>query len=344
MPLPLEPTALPARAQAALFSPDAVKDATQQAMKELGDVAAPKLNKDCDVEQLDSVSFTHHFVDASGDKDMVNWHYVTAGDTGKEAIVFVHGIPDSWFMWHHQMAALAGEGYYCIGIDLKGFGQSDKEPGDYRVEGVAEQLHALLDTIGVQTFYLVSHDRGAVVADYLAADHPEGVKAHARCEQHLHHYHPLLSRHLDLMREAPYNRILDDPKQVVCMAYRGMSQGKNAVSTEELRRSVQEFSHAGIDRAVVRYLNASTTEQETKHRRKTQLAQWRCPVVIVNGAESPTQPVEFFADAKNYIPHAASVYVKIVDDAGHFFPMERPDKATEEIRGMLRLGREYSNR
>lgn len=342
MPVSVQPTPLSVRAQNALFTPDAVQDATRAAMIELGEVPTREPDKDDDVETLDGVSFMHHFVDAPGDYATVTWHYVTAGDSSNEAVVFVHGIPDSWFMWHHQMAALAKDRYYCIGTDLKGFGQSGKEPGDYRLEGLAEQLFAMLNTIGVKSFFLVSHDRGAIAADFIAAHHPESVKAYARCEQHLYHYNPLLSRHLDLMREAPYNHVLDDPKQVVCMAYRGMSQGKHTVSKEELVRSVQEFSYPGIDRAIVRYLNSSTPQQETQHRRDTQLAQWRCPVVLIYGANSPTQPREFFEGVDNYMPNAASVVVRFIGDAGHFFPMERPDVATEEIRRVLTLGKQHS--
>ena len=81
--------------------------------------------------------FKHHFVEAPADYTLITWHYVEAGHG--EPIVFLHGIPDSWYQWHHQMAALA-KTHRCIAVDLKGYGQSDKSPGDYRHEGVAEQM------------------------------------------------------------------------------------------------------------------------------------------------------------------------------------------------------------
>jgi pimeloyl-ACP methyl ester carboxylesterase len=242
------------------------------------------------------------------------------------------------------MASPAVEGYHCIGIDLEGFGQFGKQPGDYRLEGVAEHLDVMLTTIGIRSFYLGSHDRGAVAADFVAANHTDSVRGYARCEQHLYRYNPSLSRHLDLTREARYNHMLDNPKQILCMAYRGMSQGKYPVSSEQLRWSAQEFSYPGIDRVVVRYINSSTTEQKTKHRRNKQLSQWRCPVLSVIGAESPTQPREFFEGVESYIPNAACVRLKIVDGAGHFFPMERPEKATEEIRSMLMMCKEHDSK
>ena len=80
-----------------------------------------------------AVTFTHHFVTAPGDAEYLTWHYVEAGSG--EPIVFLHGIPDSWYQWHPQMAALAST-HRCIAVDLKGYGQSDKRPGDYRHEAL----------------------------------------------------------------------------------------------------------------------------------------------------------------------------------------------------------------
>ena len=52
-------------------------------------------------------------------------------------IVFLHGIPNALFQWHMQIARRAKTCRY-IAPDLKGYGQSEKGPGDYRHEGAAE--------------------------------------------------------------------------------------------------------------------------------------------------------------------------------------------------------------
>jgi hypothetical protein len=64
-------------------------------------------------EVIDGVAFTHHFVTAPGDAEYLTWHYVEAGSG--EPIVFLHGIPDSWYQWHPQMPALAST-HRCIVI------------------------------------------------------------------------------------------------------------------------------------------------------------------------------------------------------------------------------------
>lgn len=67
----------------------------------------------------------------------------------KPAVVFLHGIPDSWYLFHHQLNELAAY-YHVLSVDLKGCGQSEKSPGDYRHVGVADQLVGLLDVLGIE--------------------------------------------------------------------------------------------------------------------------------------------------------------------------------------------------
>ncbi|MEU4845738.1 alpha/beta fold hydrolase [Streptomyces gilvosporeus] len=50
----------------------------------------------------------------------VRWHLVECGPADGEAVVFLHGVPDSWRQWHHALEAL-GSTYRCIAIDLKGY-------------------------------------------------------------------------------------------------------------------------------------------------------------------------------------------------------------------------------
>ena len=76
---------------------------------------------------------------------------------------------------------------------MKGFGQSSKDQGDFTWEGVSEQFRALLDVLGLEKINLITHDRGTVLGDYFAGNHPDRVIRYARGEQHLYHYHPMLS-------------------------------------------------------------------------------------------------------------------------------------------------------
>ena len=123
-------------------------------------------NANGEVERLfDGTEVEHWFVPSNG----ITWHVVTAGERGHHAVVLLHGFPESWFAWHRQIAELAAT-HYVVAPDIIPFGQSDKRLDlDYRYRSIAVQLLNLLDEIGVSAFSLVTHDRGSVVGDHLAA-------------------------------------------------------------------------------------------------------------------------------------------------------------------------------
>jgi pimeloyl-ACP methyl ester carboxylesterase len=322
---------IPERAKKVLesFLPDEEKIAARVA--EFMDVEPRRPDNEGDQETLDGVLFTHHFVDVPGDEDTVRFHYVEAGSG--EAIVFLHGIPDSWYQWHHQMAALATT-HRCISFDLKGYGQSSKDFGDYRHEAAADQLMGALDAAQIDTFNLVTHDRGTVQADFIAAKHPDRVLRYARGEQHLYHFHPDLAPQGPMFADAPRTGMMDDPRRFVVWLYTWIA--KYQIPDDEMRRTIQEFAYPDVNRAVPRYFNSQSFRQEWLRRRRDLLPAWKCPVMIIEGYESKTQPREFYDDSRDYIPNAKSVAVEYVD-AGHFWSMERPDDVTALIRKLLEM-------
>lgn len=326
-----EYTSLPDRAAKAIegFIPDG--DLIDQRTAHFASVKPRDPNKDGDTEILDGVTFTHHFVSAPGDYETITWHYV---DTGSgEPIVFLHGIPDSWYQWHHQMSALS-KTHHCIAVDLKGYGQSEKGPGDYRHEAVSEQLFTMLQQIGIKQFNVVTHDRGTVQADFIAANHPETVLRYARGEQHLYNFHPSLAPQGDIFMNAPWTGIMEDPKRFVVWVYTWIT--KLPVPDEEMARVIQEFSYPGIVRAVPRYFNSSSFRQEWLARRNRLLKAWKCPVLIMQGYDSKTQPREFYEKAREYIPNVKDVKVRYMP-GGHFWTLESPNETTEAVREMLTM-------
>ena len=290
-------------------------------------------DKDGATEVLDGVTFTHHVVHAPGDYETVRWHYVEAGDPQAEPILFLHGIPDSWFQWHHQMAALAGT-HHCVAVDLKGYGQSETGPGDYRHEGVSEQMFVMLKQIGLERFNLVTHDRGTVQGDFIAANHPDAVLRYARGEQHLYHFNPVLAPQGDIFMNSPWTGIMNDPKRFVVWVYTWIAIVP--IPDAEMARVIQEFSYPGITRAVPRYFNSSSFRQEWLERRRRLLKSWKCPMVIMQGYDSKSQPREFYEQAREYLPNAKAVEVRYMP-GGHFWTLESPKETTDAIKLLLTM-------
>jgi pimeloyl-ACP methyl ester carboxylesterase len=110
----------------------------------------------------------------------VRLHYVEAGPTSADAplILLLHGFPEFWYSWRHQIPALAAAGFHVIAPDLRGYNLSDKPPrvADYGVETLAGEVVGLINHAGRRRATLVGHDWGGVVAWFAAMHHPEWVE------------------------------------------------------------------------------------------------------------------------------------------------------------------------
>ena len=100
-------------------------------------------------------------------------HYAKAGD-GERLVILLHGFPEFWYSWRHQLAVL-GDEYTVVAPDLRGYNLSDKPPqvADYEVDKSVEDVIGLIHHFGREKAAVVGHDWGASVAWALAAKHPE---------------------------------------------------------------------------------------------------------------------------------------------------------------------------
>ncbi|KAK7397163.1 hypothetical protein VNO78_18330 [Psophocarpus tetragonolobus] len=110
----------------------------------------------------------------------VNGIKMHVAEKGKGPVVlFLHGFPDLWYTWRHQIMGLSSMGYHAVAPDLRGYGDSEVPAtrGNYTVFNVVGDIIALLDTMGVQKVYLVGHNWGAIIGWHLSMFRPERVKA-----------------------------------------------------------------------------------------------------------------------------------------------------------------------
>ncbi|CAM4055275.1 alpha/beta hydrolase [Nocardia ninae] len=118
------------------------------------------------------MEITHRFITTKG----VRMHVAEQG--AGYPVIFCHGFPHTWFIWHNQLAAVAAAGYRAIAPDLRGYGQTDV-PADvesYTNEAVIGDLLALLDDIGAEQAVFVGLDFGAALVWELALRAPERVR------------------------------------------------------------------------------------------------------------------------------------------------------------------------
>jgi pimeloyl-ACP methyl ester carboxylesterase len=96
-------------------------------------------------------------------------------------VLFVHGWPESWYSWRHQLPALAAAGYRAVAPDMRGYGGSDKPEAveDYDIHHLTRDLDSLVKALGEETAILVGHDWGAVVGWQAMLMYPQTFTAYA---------------------------------------------------------------------------------------------------------------------------------------------------------------------
>jgi pimeloyl-ACP methyl ester carboxylesterase len=115
----------------------------------------------------------HRYVKANGRR----LHLVEAGPADGKPVVLLHGFPEFWFGWRHQIPYLAKAGLRVLAPDGRGYHRSDRPVGvsNYRRSELRADVIGLLDELGIGKATVIGHDWGAAVAWSVALYHPQRV-------------------------------------------------------------------------------------------------------------------------------------------------------------------------
>ncbi len=125
------------------------------------------------VDEKGDLSVRHTEIATNG----IRLHVTQDGAEAGPLVILLHGFPEYWYGWRHQIPALAGAGFRVWAPDQRGYNLSEK-PGrvtDYRIDSLARDVIGLIDAAGRQKALLVGHDWGGVVGWRAAAEYPERI-------------------------------------------------------------------------------------------------------------------------------------------------------------------------
>lgn len=133
----------------------------------------------------------HHYADSEG----VKIHYASIGEG--PLVVMIHGWPDFWYTWHHQMAALS-DSFRVVALDTRGYNLSDKPEGDenYRFSRLVGDVAAVIRDCGEEKATVAGHDWGGAIAWGIAMSQPAMVERLIICN---------IPHPRGLMRELAHN-------------------------------------------------------------------------------------------------------------------------------------------
>ena len=266
--------------------------------------------------------------DAYVDLSEVRLHYVEEGDG--PLVVLLHGFPDFWYSWRHQISALSEAGFRVVAPDMRGYNTSDKPRGvgQYSLDRLATDVVELVTALGEPRTHLVGHDWGGLVTWAFAAWHPDVVARVAI----LNAPHP-----------DEYRRGLAHPKQFAKSWYTGFFQlpgapaalrarnfaalrkGLRATSTETA------FTDEDLERYVLAWSEPRALESQLAYyragRRRTFGRTQRLPTVsnpvLVIWGERDRSLEPFFADIAPEL--ASNVTTERFPAATHWVHMDDPN-------------------
>jgi len=112
----------------------------------------------------------HGYADSNG----VKIHYATVGEG--PLVIMVHGFPDFWYTWHHQMEGLK-DNFKVVAIDQRGYNLSDQpeNESDYNMRYLVGDIAAVINHLGAEKATIVGHDWGGIVSWQFAFALPQMV-------------------------------------------------------------------------------------------------------------------------------------------------------------------------
>lgn len=262
-------------------------------------------------------------------------HVVEAGEPGDPLLVLLHGFPEFWWGWRHQITPFAQAGYHVVVPDLRGYNLSSapQEVADYDLETLSQDVVGLADAYGAARFDLVGHDWGAVISWSVASRHPDRIGRLVILDGP----HPAT-----LLRS-----VLTHPAQAFRSAYAGLFQlpwvpemALRAFGFAGLRASMQRTSRLGTFAAedLDRYADAwarpgSLTAMLNYYRalgrhRASTPARIAPTTLVLWGEDDPFLGGHV---AEQALEHCDDGQLVIVEDATHWLHLEEPEQVNAEI-------------
>ena len=138
--------------------------------------------------------WAHKNVSANG----ARFHVAEMGEG--PLVLLLHGFPQFWWAWRHQMTALAEAGYRAAAMDLRGYGGSDKPPRGYDTFTLAADAASVIRSLGETEAVVVGHGWGGWIAWAMPTMQPGVTRAIAA----LGMPHPLVLRHASFTNPAQF--------------------------------------------------------------------------------------------------------------------------------------------
>jgi pimeloyl-ACP methyl ester carboxylesterase len=261
----------------------------------------------------------------------VRLHLVAEGPESGPLALLLHGFPQFWYGWRHQIQALAARGLRVVAPDLRGYNLSDKPGGvaPYDLDELARDVAELIPALGRERAAVVGHDWGALIAWHVAVQHPACVeklvsidgapiqvllRAIATSPRQLARSWYTVAFQLPALPE----RLLST--RLVRRWILGWTGRAGTFSGYDEARFIEAAARPGAMRAAINYYRAALRRwPEWVRAAPTPVA---APTQVIWGADDRVLGAELARSLERWVN--APLEVHVLDGVGHFAPEEAP--------------------
>jgi epoxide hydrolase 4 len=274
----------------------------------------------------------------------IRMHYVTQGSG--PLVLLLHGFPEFWYSWRHQITFLAEHGYTVVAPDLRGYNDTDKPRKGYDIATLLRDIEGLIQGLGqgeqgvinhtrTQKAIIVGHDWGGVLAWAFAirypdlterlivmnAPHPQAMYRELRTLEQLRKSWYIFFFQLPWLPEYVLSR---NRANAIGSMLRGSALQKTAFERDVTAKYQQAMSKPGSMTAALNYYRQmfrrppAPATPENSH--------VSAPTLLIWGEQDIALGLSLTTGLEGWVPNLT---IKRLPDSGHWVQQEQPEQVNQ---------------
>jgi epoxide hydrolase 4 len=286
-----------------------------------------------------SSGWQHRFIETN----RIRLHYVTQGEG--ELVILLHGFPEFWYSWRHQIPALARH-FKVVVPDLRGYNDSDKPDSGYDLDTLSLDIRGLIENLGYLKAHVVGHDWGGAIAWHLAQTFPQVLHRLAVLNApHPHRFMQELLSNVDQLRRSWYMLAFQVPglpewliqhnlRTFLKDMLHGQAVRKGAFSPQDTRMYEAALEKPGVLTAALNYYRQFLSPQTWLHHWGRSPKPITVPTLVLWGEDDVFLSQQLTKGIDKLV--SAPLQLTAIPQCGHWIQQEVPQTVNRELLNFLR--------
>ncbi|RWS24678.1 epoxide hydrolase 4-like protein [Leptotrombidium deliense] len=266
----------------------------------------------------------------------IRLHYVANGNPENPMMILLHGFPEFWFSWRHQLKAFSDD-YYVVAVDLRGYGDSEKPAGkqNYTTSKICADIEQFITALGRKKVVVVGHDWGGAIAWRFASSYPEMVlKLIILNAPHPTNFSEVLLSDLKQFLMSWYMFFFQLPLLpellFISRDFNLLTSLFSQIATdEEIEAYKYSFSKPGAITCPINYYRANIGSSNFSNKKCI----IESPTLVIWGENDTALSLQLASGAAKYVNN--SFTVRMIENGSHFIQIHKPEIVNKHMRDFL---------